>query len=90
LFLGKSTKTAASRAALFDSNMNQIVCRELIALLLISELYLGSLLLKGGEGEGVCPLPWEEKREVGAYDWLKFSCSTMPDAWLVQPIFMSV
>jgi len=26
-FLGKSTKTAATRAALFDSNMHQIVCR---------------------------------------------------------------
>ena len=27
LFLGKSTKTAATRAAVFDSNMHQIVCR---------------------------------------------------------------
>jgi len=27
LFLGKSTKTAATRAAIFDSNMHQIVCR---------------------------------------------------------------
>ena len=27
LFLGKSTKTAATRAALFDSNMHEIVCR---------------------------------------------------------------
>ena len=27
LFLGISTKTAAARAALFDSNMHQIVCR---------------------------------------------------------------
>jgi len=27
LFLGKSTKTAATRAALFNSNMHQIVCR---------------------------------------------------------------
>ena len=27
LFLGKSTKTAATRAALFDSSMHQIVCR---------------------------------------------------------------
>ena len=27
LFLGKSTKTAATRAARFDSNMHQIVCR---------------------------------------------------------------
>jgi len=27
LFLGKSTKTAATRAALFDSNMYQIVYR---------------------------------------------------------------
>ena len=26
-FFGKSTKTAATRAALFDSNMRQIVCR---------------------------------------------------------------
>jgi len=26
-FLGKSTKTAATKAALFDSNMQQIVCR---------------------------------------------------------------
>jgi len=28
LFLGKSTKTAATRAALFHSNMHQIVCRQ--------------------------------------------------------------
>ena len=27
LLLGKSTKTAATRATLFDSNMHQIVCR---------------------------------------------------------------
>ena len=27
MFLEKSTKTAATRAALFDSNMRQIVCR---------------------------------------------------------------
>jgi len=27
MFSGKSTKTAAIRAALFDSNMHQIVCR---------------------------------------------------------------
>jgi len=27
LFLGKSTKTAATRAALFDSNTHQVVCR---------------------------------------------------------------
>jgi len=27
LFSGKSTKTAATRAALFDSSMHQIVCR---------------------------------------------------------------
>ena len=27
LFLGKSTKTAATRAAFLDSNMHQIVCR---------------------------------------------------------------
>ena len=27
LFLGKSTKTAATRAALFHSDMHQIVCR---------------------------------------------------------------
>jgi len=27
-FLGKSTKTAATRAALFDSSMHQIVCRQ--------------------------------------------------------------
>ena len=27
LFLGKSTKTAGTRAALFDFNMHQIVCR---------------------------------------------------------------
>jgi len=27
LFLGKRTKTAAIRAAVFDSNMHQIVCR---------------------------------------------------------------
>jgi len=27
LFLGKSTKNASTRAALFDSNMHQIICR---------------------------------------------------------------
>jgi len=27
LFSGKSTKTAATKAALFDSSMHQIVCR---------------------------------------------------------------
>jgi len=27
MFLGKSTKTDATRAAFFDSNMHQIVCR---------------------------------------------------------------
>jgi len=47
LFLGKSTKTAATRAALFDSNMHLIVC------------WLG-LREKGewkGREEGVRPLP---------------------------------
>jgi len=70
LFLGKSTKTAATTAALFDSNMHQIVCR----LGLRPRPHWGSLqrssdpLLavfrrptsKGmgrGEGEGVRPLP---------------------------------
>jgi len=68
-----STKTAASRAALFDSNMHQTVCR----LGLRPRPYWGSftalphpiavfrgLILKGGEG--VRPLPYEEKRKVDA------------------------
>jgi len=59
LFLGKSTKTAATGAALFDSNMHQIVCRLRLCLRPHwgayssppdPELYFGGLLLKGGEG----------------------------------------
>ena len=53
LFLGKSTKTAAIRAALFDSNMHQIVYRLRLRPRPHwgSLLYLGGLLLKGGEGK---------------------------------------
>jgi len=54
LFLGTSTKTAATRAALFDYNMHQIVSR----------LGLGKLRERRGqreeereEMEGVRPLP---------------------------------
>jgi len=46
LFLGKSTKTAATRAALFDSNMHQYAAPK------TPYLYLGGLLLKGGEMMG--------------------------------------
>ena len=59
LFAGKSTKTAATRAALFDSNIHQIVCRlrlrprphwgSLQRSPQTSQLYSGGLLLKGGE-----------------------------------------
>jgi len=55
LFLGKSTKAAATRDAVFDSIMHQIVCLlglplwELTALPR-PQLYLGGLLLEGGEG----------------------------------------
>jgi len=62
LFLGKSTKTAATRAALFDSNMHQIVCRF---------VFRGGAtsnrkgIEKKGRGEGrefvLCP-----RKEVGA------------------------
>jgi len=60
LFLGNSTKSAATRAALFGSNMHQIFCRlglcprptgELTALLQTPKLYLGGLLLNGEDGE---------------------------------------
>ena len=80
LFLGKSTKTAATRTALFDSNMHQIVCR----LVLRPRPHWGAysapanplVVFRGptskerkGKGrEGVRPLPYEEKRKVGAYD----------------------
>ena len=60
LFLGKLTKTAATPELLFfDSNMHQTVCRWGFApdhmgefkVLLRPSLYLGGLLLKGGEGK---------------------------------------
>jgi len=60
-FLGKSTKTAGTRAALFESNMHQSFLGwgfasdplgELAALPLTPYLYLGVLLLKGGKGRG--------------------------------------
>jgi len=71
LFLGESTKTAATRVAHFDSNVQQIVCRLRLRPRPTGGAYsvlpgplavFGSLFLKGGdekEGErkGVCPLP---------------------------------
>ena len=47
----KSTKTAATMAAIFDSNMQQIVYR------------LEIRPRPTGEGEGVRPLPYEEKKK---------------------------
>jgi len=55
LFLEKSTKTAATRAALSDSNMHQIVCR----LRLRPWPNWESLLRKKGEVEG------ERRKERG-------------------------
>jgi len=61
LFLGKSAKTAATRAALFDSNMHKIVCRLGPRLDPTGGAYSapqtpscikGGLLLKGGERRG--------------------------------------
>jgi len=50
LFSGKSTKTAATRAALFDPSMHQIVCRlGLTALSETPQVYLEGLLLMGEE-----------------------------------------
>jgi len=65
LFLGKSTKTAATRAALFDFNMHQIVYllglrpRPYWGAYSAPQLYLGGILLKGEEGRGM----GEEERE---------------------------
>jgi len=80
LFLGKSTKTAATRAALFDSNMHQIVTwgftpdptggaysapRDSLAVFSGGTSKGMGRESSGGEGkEGVRPLPWEEKRKV--------------------------
>jgi len=65
LFLGKSTKSAATRAALFDPNMHQIVCRLGLrpgptggdySAPPDTQVCVGGLLLKtgrgGGKGEG--------------------------------------
>jgi len=71
MFLGKSTKTDATRAALFDSNMHQIVCRlglrpepqtplgELTTLPRHPAAFRGSTSKGTGEEgrEGVRPLP---------------------------------
>jgi len=65
LFLGKSTKTAATRAALFDFNMHQIVYllglrpRPYWGAYSAPQLYLGGILLKGEEGRGE---EWERRR----------------------------
>jgi len=70
MFLEKSTKTAANKAAFFDSNMHQIVCRLGFApdpLADLTAVFRGPTS-KGtggegrgghdrGRGEGVCPLP---------------------------------
>jgi len=82
LFLGKSTETAATRTALFDSNMHQIVCRlglhprphrgELNSAPPDLLAVFGGVLLKGGERrrgdgrEGVFLLPQEEKKKSAA------------------------
>jgi len=90
LFLGKSTKTAATRAAFFDSNMHQIVCR----LGLSTRPHCGSLqrfrglLLKGGRGDEerggermggrkFVFLPKEEKKEKSALMWLALLSSVL-------------
>jgi len=71
-FLGKWTETTASRAALFDCNMHQTVCRLGLCprphwgSLQIPELYLGGLLLKGGGREGGDEGRQERKGMVGA------------------------
>jgi len=70
-FLGKSTKTAANRAALVDLNVhwgsNPDPTGELIALLQTPYLYLGGLLLKEGERRGqrefvLCPRKKKKSR----------------------------
>jgi len=73
-FLEKSTKTAATRAALFDTNMHQFLGLGFASDLTVGGAYSAppdslavfrGLLLKGGEErEGVRPLPWEEERKV--------------------------
>jgi len=77
LLLGKSTKTGATRAALFDFNLQQIVCRLGFCPRLHWVAYsapqtplldLGDLVLRRGRRDGVSPLPYEEKRKLGAYD----------------------
>jgi len=59
LFLGKSTKTVATRPAFFDSNMHQIVCRlglcEVLGALSTPQtlyLYLGGGATSKGRGTG--------------------------------------
>ena len=81
LVLGKSTKTDATRAALFDSNMHQIVCRlgclppdptgEAYSAPPDTKLYLGGPSSKGRREEGrvgreFVVCPW--KRKVVACD----------------------
>ena len=75
LFSGKSTKTATTRAALFDSNMHQVVCRLRLRL----RHHLGSLqrspnplaVFRGDEEEvdeaGSSSFALGMKRKVGAY-----------------------
>ena len=73
LFLGKSTKNASTRAALFDSNMHQIICRLWLCPTSTGGYsanpgpiaVFGGLLLKRGErkgGEGKGRRGEEERR----------------------------
>jgi len=62
-FSGKSTKTAATRAALFDSNMQQIVCR----LRLRPRPHWGSLQPPPGPLAVFRGLTSNKKRKVGTY-----------------------
>jgi len=70
LFFGKSTKTAATRAALFDSNMHQIVCRlglrtrphwGAYSALPAPQLYLGGPTSKGKAGSSSFALGRKKK-----------------------------
>ena len=71
LVLGKSTKTAAIRTALFDTNIHQIVsagASTQTPLGELGQLYLGGLLLKGGkreEGRGAERIGKEEMSGKG-------------------------
>jgi len=71
LFLGKSTKTVATRAAPFDSSVHQIVCRLGLHPDPTGGAYSAAsdhlAVFRGGatsKGRGE-----EEKRKVGAYVW---------------------